>query len=347
LLEVARLTALDAARAAATVLRDGYPKVKSVRLKKGNPADIVTEYDVQAERAALGHIKRAFPDHNILAEEEGTEGQGSRFTWLIDPLDGTTNYSQAIPAFCVSIALVRDGRPVLGVIADPMRDEVFYAETGKGATLNGEPVQVSGKTRLRESVISVDGGPGHFRPKPRPGLRVPRTRMRAPRMAGSAALDLAYVACGRLDMLYNREGLSPWDFGAGAILVIEGGGAVTNWDKPLDFLHRSPVLAGSRDLHARFLELAVRQAAPPWKRLWWRTPAAPRWLKLGVALSILGAVTWKTSAPALAPGPKRPLGVFRDRDRLFRNAGFVASGLRWAAPWIMSWAMRRLTKKRK
>lgn len=264
----ARATALEAAHAAAAVLRDGYPKVKAVRFKKGNPADIVTEYDILAERAAVEAIRRAFPSHNLLTEEEATAALGSDFTWLIDPLDGTTNFAQAIPAFCVSVALVYKGEPVLGVIIDPTRDETFVAERGQGATLNDEPIQVSSKERLREAVVSVDGGPGFVRPGRR--LRVPRTRLRAPRMAGSAALDLAYVACGRLDLLYNRGGLSPWDFGAGALLVTEAGGVVTDWDRPLRYLEKCPILAGPPQLHSRFLALAREQGAWPWVKVWRR-----------------------------------------------------------------------------
>jgi myo-inositol-1(or 4)-monophosphatase len=315
MLDRARATAFAAARAGAAVLADGYPRVKDVRFKKGNPADIVTEFDVQAERAVLDVIRRAFPDHGILAEESGASKGSTEFTWLVDPLDGTTNFAQAIPAFCVSIALIHGDEPVLGVIVDPTRDETFYAERGKGATLNGSPIQVSGKQRLREAVVSVDGGPGWFPPPRR--LRVPRTRLRAPRMAGSAALDLAYVACGRLDLLYNRGGLSPWDFGAGAILISEAGGRVTDWDRPLSFRRKSALLAGPPALHARFLSLAQQQSAWPWQRAWRTLMALPAPLKALLSVAALSFVTWRSAGWAgdwpLAPTvwrllPHRRLG---------------------------------------
>lgn len=317
--ERARETALAAAQAAAAVLHDGYPKVKAIRFKKGNPADIVTEYDVLSERAVVETIRRAFPDHNLLAEEEATAALGSEFTWLIDPLDGTTNFAQAIPAFCVSVALVHKGEPVVGVIIDPTRDETFFAERGRGATLNGEPIQVSSKQQLRQAVVSVDGGPGRLQPGRR--LRVPRVRLRAPRMAGSAALDLAYVACGRLDLFYNRGGLSPWDFGAGAILITEAGGLVTDWDRPLRYLEKSPILAGPPQLHDRFLQLAREQGAWPWIRAWRRLMRPQGRLRRFLILAGLLIFAWRSFGPTTPSRARRKRLPFLRAVPASRQAG--------------------------
>ncbi len=242
------------ARSAGEILRRGYGQAGRVE-RKAAAIDLVTEYDRRAEAHILAAIRAAYPQHAILAEESGDHG-GSEFRWLVDPLDGTTNFAHAIPIFAVSIAVQRAGRLLAGVVYDPMRDEMFAAGAGHGATLNGQPVRVSGAAELGSSLL-VTGFPYDMWTNPENNLAqfgAFAVRTRGVRRLGSAALDLAYVAAGRFDGFWELR-LQPWDVAAGALLVMEAGGLVTDARGGADFLNDPSILAANPALHARMLEV--------------------------------------------------------------------------------------------
>jgi myo-inositol-1(or 4)-monophosphatase len=221
-----------AAMAAGTELQHYWGNLTDVR-EKGRPGDLVTEADRAAEKAVLDVLTRHFPDHGILAEESGLLGnQASRYQWAIDPLDGTTNYAHQYPVFAVSIALLIDGVPAVGVVYNPIRQELFQAATGLGATLNRRPMRVSRTAELRQSLLVT--GFAYDRTETPDNNYAEFCQLthitQGVRRAGSAALDLADVACGRLDGYWER-GLSPWDLAAGVVLVREAGGQVTAYDQ--------------------------------------------------------------------------------------------------------------------
>jgi myo-inositol-1(or 4)-monophosphatase len=224
--------AIAIARGAGAVLRDGYGRPSRVELK--GAIDLVTEHDRASEDYIVGEIARRFPGHAVLAEESGgtgaTPADPPPYRWIIDPLDGTTNFAHGLPFFCVSLALEAAGVRTLGVLHDPLRDECFAARLGGGATLNGAPIRVSPERSLADA-LGCTGFPYDVREKPEETLRffaplLPR--MRGVRRLGSAALDLAYVACGRLDLFWEVK-LHPWDVAAGILVVEEAGGRVTDF----------------------------------------------------------------------------------------------------------------------
>jgi myo-inositol-1(or 4)-monophosphatase len=192
-------------------------------------ADLVTEADRASEALIRQRIRRHWPGHDIMGEEEGLLDTGSDYRWYVDPLDGTTNFAHGFPVFCVSLALEHKGRRVAGVVYDPTRDELFSAEQGSGAYLNGKPVHVSTIASLAESLVAT-GFPSLKRHK-NPNIyfyHQVTLRTHGVRRAGSAALDLCYVASGRLEGFWEFN-LNPWDTAAGVLLVEEAGGRVTNY----------------------------------------------------------------------------------------------------------------------
>lgn len=205
---------------------DNLGKVRDIKFKAKN--SLVTEVDKLSEDLIISIIKDSFPSHDIFAEESGRHSSGSEYLWLIDPLDGTTNYAHAYPFFSVSIALEVRGVLEVGLVYDPVKDELFTAERGKGALLNGRPIGVSNAARVEESHLCtgfvhedewmVEENIIHFADFIR--------RARAVRRDGSAALDLCYVACGRFDGFWEL-GLNPWDTAAGVLIVGEAGGRVS------------------------------------------------------------------------------------------------------------------------
>jgi myo-inositol-1(or 4)-monophosphatase len=224
--------ALDLARRAGAVLMDHYERLEQIDYKSAR--DVVTEADHLSEALIIGAIRERDPDDAILAEESGehhavagetpTSGRGR--VWIVDPLDGTVNYANGIPMFCVSIALVVDGRPAVGVILDPTRDELFSAVTDGPALLNGRPVRTSVKESLSDFVISMalSGRAAVTR------TRNVRKAIRIPRSMGSAALALAYVANGRFDAFIQQGGLSIWDVAAAGLIAERGGATVSAID---------------------------------------------------------------------------------------------------------------------
>ncbi len=242
------------AREAGAILRAGYNKEHQVNYK--GVIDLVTEVDHQSEAFLLGEVQRDFPEHHIFSEESGVIQGNDEHTWYIDPLDGTVNYAHHIPIFCVSIAYASKGILTLGAVYDPMRDEMYTAERGKGAYLNGGPLHVSSTTELQQSLL-VTGFPYNAWDTPQDNFAnfVKFGKLsRGVRRLGSAALDLAYVGAGRFDGFWELA-LNPWDVAAGGLICEEAGARVTNINGEADYI--SPpqsILATAPGIHKRMLE---------------------------------------------------------------------------------------------
>jgi len=249
--------AIEAAHQAGELILQRFRQPHEIQMK--GPADYVTEVDVRAEEAIVHTIQEAFPHHSFLAEEEHKPDQDAKYVWVIDPLDGTRNYIRGIPFFCTSIALVERGRTALGVIYDPLREETFTAQAGKGLHLNGKSVRFTKQTDLENAVVYFGFLP--TRHADDRGLSLPllmhlRPRIEAVRTMGSAALSLAYVACGRLDVACHDH-LNAWDMIAGALLIKEVGGIATGFEgKPISVASESIIAASSPSLHAEVLSVA-------------------------------------------------------------------------------------------
>jgi myo-inositol-1(or 4)-monophosphatase len=240
--------ALSAARRAGEVLRAGFGAEHAITYK--GEVDLVTEIDEEAERVIRGELLGAFPTYGMLAEEGGKLAGEEDARWIVDPLDGTTNYAHGLSIFCVSIALERAGEVVLGVVHDPRGEETFVAQRGRGATLNGDPIRVSDTDELIQSLI-VTGFPYDRTEMPEAlelfGRLAASTR--GMRRLGSAALDLCYVASGRLDGYYER-GIWPWDLAAGSVIVEEAGGKLTNYQGDVLDLSGREIVASNGRLHS-------------------------------------------------------------------------------------------------
>ena len=202
-----------------------------VRVDKKGAIDLVTEVDVEVERMFRALVAERFPDHDVLAEEFETPSTGARHRWVFDPLDGTTNFAHGVPIFCASLALEVDGVAVVGAVYDPNRNELFTAEAGEGARLNGQRLQVSANATVLDSML-VTGFPYHVQQDPDEFLKVfgqVLRRARAVRRLGSAAIDLCWVAAGRMEGFWEAS-LKPWDTAAAALILQEAGGRVTGMD---------------------------------------------------------------------------------------------------------------------
>jgi myo-inositol-1(or 4)-monophosphatase len=234
------------------------------RISKKGEIDLVTEVDLECERMCRGVLAERFPDHDILAEEmgatsgtaQGATGQGSRFRWVFDPLDGTTNYAHGLPIYCASLGLEIDGRREVGAIYDPSRRELFTAERGEGAFLNGQRLQVSDETTLLDALL-VTGFPYdvHQQAEDLVGqFGAFLGKARAVRRLGSAALDLCYVAAGRFEGFWERH-LRPWDVAAGALIVEEAGGRVTGMDGSPFSPDAAHLVASNGGVHDQMLDV--------------------------------------------------------------------------------------------
>ena len=273
--------AIKAARTAGTIINRAALDIESVRVSAKQTNDFVTEVDVAAENAIIDTLLTAYPDHGIWAEESGQrEGKfgGADHIWIIDPLDGTTNFIHGLPVYCVSIALMVKGKLDQAVIYDPSRNDLFYASKGRGAYLNERRIRVAKRTQLSECLVST-GFPFRANDAFNHYLQIlgdVMPRCAGVRRPGSAALDLAYVAAGYTDA-YFEMGLSPWDCAAGALLVTEAGGLVGNFSGDSDFLEQKECLAGNPRIYGQMVSLigkhskfasagdkaAVRQAVAP------------------------------------------------------------------------------------
>jgi myo-inositol-1(or 4)-monophosphatase len=249
-MDVAREAALSAGK----ILKENLHGPREISYK--GEINLVTEMDLRSERAVVAILRAAFPEHGILAEEGTNIQNGSGFTWIIDPLDGTTNYAHGYPCFSVSIALVRNGAPEVGVVFDPMRDELFTAQNGQGAFLNGRQIRVSGHDKLINSLLAT-GFPYDRRESEKNNLDYFHDLLMASqevRRDGSAALDLCSVACGRFDGFWELK-LKPWDTAAGSLIVREAGGMVNDFTGGRSGLYDDEILASNGRIHEQMLEI--------------------------------------------------------------------------------------------
>ena len=255
---------VKAARAAGNVLLRNLNKLDAINVVEKDRMDYASEVDEQAEQAVIKELRRAYPDAAFLGEEGGASGRG-RSVFVIDPLDGTSNYLHGFPHWCVSIALVENGEPQHGVIFDPLRNELFTASRGSGAVLNDKRIRVSERKGL-DGAMLVTGFPPRERERAPAQLECVRELLRNVediRRTGSAALDLAYVACGRSDG-YFEAGVKPWDIAAGVLLVREAGGRVCDFrgaqTGPMDArgVHGRQLVAGNLKLSAELQNTIVQ-----------------------------------------------------------------------------------------
>jgi fructose-1,6-bisphosphatase/inositol monophosphatase family enzyme len=258
--ESARAVAHAAALHGGRVLMEHLDRVKSVSFKgRGN---IVTDVDVLVEGEILAILRREFPDMGILAEESAGVRADAGYVWIVDPLDGTRNYASGIPFFSVVVGLALDGEVLVGVNYDPVRDEMFEAERGAGAFLNGQPIRVSERPAIEDSILGMDlsyNNEGAVN-----GLDVIRSiwpDMQTARIMGSAALGISYAAAGRTDLYFHHQ-LEPWDQVAGMLLVEEAGGVITDRTGARAGLYSDGLIASSTALHAEFMR---RTDGLPWR----------------------------------------------------------------------------------
>lgn len=248
--------ATEAALEAGRFLKMSVGKIKQIERKQGQELNLVTEIDKKSEEMIIRKIKQHYPHHDFLAEESGSHEKKSDYKWVIDPLDGTTNFTHGFPIFCVSIALEVKGEVALGVVYDPNADELYSAEKGKGATLNGKPIRVSKVSTLIESML-VTGFPYTIRENPDEIIRRFSSFLveaQAIRRLGSAALDLCYVAAGRLDGFWETS-LNPWDMAAGVLIAEEAGGKFTDFRGFPSSIYNKQLLVSNGLIHEQMVNV--------------------------------------------------------------------------------------------
>jgi myo-inositol-1(or 4)-monophosphatase len=246
----------DAARKAARGLNRDFGELAELQVARKAPADFVSAADLKAEQTLFEALEKARPGYSFLGEERGLiEGTDKTHTWIVDPLDGTTNFLHAIPQFAINIALQREGVIVAAVTYNPITNELFWAEKGKGCYVNDKRLRIAARTRLDESVVATGipflGHGQHARFLKE--LHQISQRVAGVRRFGSAALDLAYVAAGRFDGYWERD-LKPWDMAAGVLMVTEAGGKVTDAEGGEDMLAQGSICAANLDIHPLLLE---------------------------------------------------------------------------------------------
>jgi myo-inositol-1(or 4)-monophosphatase len=250
--------AVKAAREAGKIINRAALDVEAVRVSQKQVNDFVTEVDQEAEAIIIETLLTAYPGHGILAEESGREhgAKDSDFVWIIDPLDGTTNFIHGLPMYCVSIALAVKGKVEQAVVYDPTRNDLFTATKGRGAYLNDRRIRVSKRIRMAESLIATGFPfrPGDDFPSYLAMMAEIMPRCAGLRRPGAAALDLAYVAAGRTEGFFEA-GLQPWDMAAGSLLVTEAGGLVGNFTGEADFLDHKECLAASPKIYAQLVAI--------------------------------------------------------------------------------------------
>ena len=247
-------TAIKAAKEAGKIILHYYSENVNA-VSKTNTCDLVTKADIASENKIISIIKNKFPDHSILTEESGEELHKSDYCWVIDPLDGTNNFYHKFPMFCVSIALYKKGKPLIGIVFDPLKKEFFYAEKNEGAYLNNKKINVSSVNSLSKSLLVL----GFYYER---GLLMRKSldqmkkffyeNVHGIRRTGSAALDLCYTACGRFDGYWELT-LNPWDYAAGSLILTEAGGRITNIQGEKYHLMMGNVVASNRKIHKQML----------------------------------------------------------------------------------------------
>ncbi len=249
-------TAIKAAKEAGKIILSYYSKNVNA-VSKGSTYNLVTKADIASEDKIISIIKDKFPGHSIMTEESGEEIHKSDYCWVIDPLDGTNNFYHKFPMFCVSIALYKKGKPLIGVVFDPLKKELFYAERNKGAFLNNKKIRVSNTTRLSKSLLAL----GFYYER---GSLMRKTLdqmkrffyedVHGIRRAGSAALDICYTACGRFDGYWELH-LNPWDYAADSLIVIETGGRITDTQGQKYSLMMKNIVASNGKIHKDMIRI--------------------------------------------------------------------------------------------
>ncbi|MCA1761616.1 MAG: inositol monophosphatase [Flavobacteriales bacterium] len=246
---------IEISRTVGQFLKDEQKKIAAADVEmKGRANNLVSRADKEAEKRFVTFLANLYPDSGFIAEEGTSDKKGEEFNWIIDPLDGTTNYLYGIPCYCTSVALLQNGELVLGVIYDPEMNACFTAEKGKGAHLNGKKISVSMQDNLAHSLIAT-GFPYDDIGRQRAYLDIlaeVNNHTRGIRRLGSAALDMAYVACGRFDAFYEY-GLQPWDVAAGAVIVKEAGGTVSDFKGGDEYLFGKTLVCDNSILHKNVL----------------------------------------------------------------------------------------------
>lgn len=247
--------AIETAKDAGKILLEKFGR--KINVSKKGDINLVTEADLASEKFIIERIKTHYPQHSILAEESGEAVLigDSVWKWIVDPLDGTTNFAHGYPCFCVTLAVEHAGEIVVGVTYDPTRDELFSAEKGNGASLNSKPMRVSDTDKLSESLL-VTGFPYDISQRENFAKHFEAflLQSRAVRRDGSAAIDLAYTACGRFDGFWE-EGLNPWDMAAGKLLIEESGGQVSYYDGSQFSIYQPPMCASNSLIHREMLNI--------------------------------------------------------------------------------------------
>lgn len=249
-----RELAIRAAKEAGDILRKNLGKIKRIDYK--GRVSLVTDIDRLAEERVLSIIREKYPSHDILTEESRIKEKGNQYKWIIDPLDGTTNYVHEYPRYCVSIALEKDSEVILGVVYDPVPDELFLAEKGKGSTLNGKRISVSKIDELDKGLLAT-GFPYDRRERADEYLKLYREFMlnsQGIRRDGAAALNLCYTANGRFDGFWEEQ-LAPWDVAAGSLIVTEAGGEVTDFKGDKIDIYEKEILASNGKIHREMEEI--------------------------------------------------------------------------------------------
>jgi myo-inositol-1(or 4)-monophosphatase len=244
--------AIQATREASQILLASFGS-KRKRVRHKSRGNLVTEADILSEKAILRLLKGEYPDCNILSEESNASTPVAGYTWIVDPLDGTNNYTFGIPFFCINIALTKDEDILLGITYDPIRDELFRAEKGQGAYLNDAALRVSTASSLQASLVGFDVGYSHERGEEILEMATKLWgRVHCLRSMGSSSLGLAYAACGRISLYFHRF-LYPWDIASGLLLIREAGGQVTDWQgKPANFRTKE-IIASNYRVHREFM----------------------------------------------------------------------------------------------
>jgi myo-inositol-1(or 4)-monophosphatase len=252
--EHAKRVGIKAAYSGAKVLTAHFGNICHIERK--GAFDLVTEADTGSEKQIIKTIREAFPDHAILAEESGTEKGNSEYRWIIDPLDGTTNYAHQLPIFTISIALALQDEIVFGLVLNPIDGELFAAVAGKGAELNGKSITTSSTASVHDSLLAT-GFPYNFSEIMEPTMKqfaVCQNASQGVRRLGSAALDICYVACGRFDGFWEQN-LNPWDMAAGAIIAAEAGATITDFSNQPFSIDQKEILVTNGRIHQEMLSL--------------------------------------------------------------------------------------------
>ena len=248
---------LKASNKASKVLIRDFGEVETLQVSRKGPADFVTASDKKVEKIIIEELQLARPDHGILSEEIGEIKGKNEFRWIIDPIDGTSNFLHGIPHFCISIALEKEREIIVGLIFDPIKNELFSAEKGKGSFLNNKRIKVSARSNLNESLFLTGGPKSTSKTKDeilQEYIRISKKINSPIRKSGSAALDLAFVAAGRCEVFWQKD-INYWDMAAGIILVKESGGFITDLKGGNNYLNKKEILATNSNINSEFVDL--------------------------------------------------------------------------------------------